>query len=106
MAFPKINSESMSAETLTEYFKVLAGGDEGSQGLLVQGMKGLGIAKVEGPGEGLGVKELVELTGDTLVGLLQSSDEEDKSLGTSLAWEYYQGARSAKNAAAKNNAAE
>jgi hypothetical protein len=106
MAFPKKDSEPMSAEALTEYFKVLAGGDEADRVLLAQGMIGTGIAKVEGVGEDQGGKELVELVEEALVGMLRSNNPEDKKLAILLGLKFYRGMRSARIAAAENNAAE
>lgn len=92
-----------SAENLRAYFNQLAAGDEADQAFLIQGMMGVGVAKVEGVGEDAVAKNLTELTQDALVNMLNSSDPKEKMRAMQLAFHFYKGERSAKMAAAESS---
>jgi len=104
MAFSKLSPEALRAEVLKKYFQQLTIGDEINQALLIQGMRGAGVVKVEGVAGDSTLEQLVESTEDVLIALLQSGDSKEKSLGVNLAFNFYEGVRSARFAAIENSA--
>lgn len=103
LSFIEADSREARAEVLKAFIQELASDDEVGQALLVIGMKGAGMLKVEGVGENLKAKESLQATEDALVMMMRDSDPKKKMLGMKLAAQFYDGERSAKMAAVEES---